>query len=442
MHLFLHYGYWSLIFLVGIFEVFGLPSGIYKLGIPAVGIVLFVVQLSRRKQALKLPFWQWVAGFIAVALISISLNAIDYFSFIYFLTYTLLSYIYFLVIINEAADSLVRKVKRFVIGLILLQIPAAFIKFFLLGQSEKGGIGTLSVGAGSLSTVFPVLIIAFLVSYYLFTRKQVFLLLIFLFLVFGLIGGKRAIVFFIPCEVVVGYIMYIILLKKKITPRVIRTMVAIPCIGAFLFYFSVKTNPTLNREHSGWGSFDLEYVIDYSKNYNQTDDDNEAEVSRQDGLVLFTLYILNADPAHMLIGDGAGKLVESKYKESSGSMLEEYGVRYGGRMGFIWILLQVGVLGAVLFFGTIIRLNLRLLRYRKQRRLSASPLFVGFIIATLFMLFDTIIYSSSFARYEVIKGVYFFAAALLYREYYHTIHTAPGRKRSAGLPAHLNQTNA
>ncbi len=413
----LHYIYWSLIFLIGIFEILQVPSGIYKAGIPVIGLILFLSQLLKGKLKITAPYFLWVLLFLFVSLCSMVLNQIDVFSLVYFLSYTMLSYFYFLVILNEKSEKKITRVFKFIRILVLIQIPAVLIKFIVLGQGEKGGIGTLSTGAGSLSTVFPLLIIAFLISYYFYTNKKIYLFLIFCYLLFGLIGGKRAIVFYIPLEMILGYLLYLKIEKKKFTPSIIKNFILIPVMAFFAFYFVVKTNPTLNPENSNWGSFDPEFVIDYSMHYNETSNIHQAEVSRQDAFVLYTQYIITSELSNMLLGDGAGKLVESKFKEEKGTMLDQYGVRYGGRMGFIWLILQTGLLGVFFFFGLIYKINTHInTTFKKQTFNKQNPLVLGFFLAGIFMLIDTITYSNSFVRYEVIKGIYFFVAALIIRQ--------------------------
>jgi hypothetical protein len=289
------------------------------------------------------------------------------------------------------------------------------IKYYLIGQSEKGGIGTMEIGAGSLSTVFPALIIAFLISYYLFTKKRYYLILIALFLLFGLIGAKRAIVFIVPVELFIGYLLFIRFTHARL--NFFRMFIGFPLLAVVIFYFAVRVSPSLNREQSNWGTFEIGYVMDYATNYNATSATNSKEISRQDGLVHFTGYILDSPFPQMMLGDGAGNLVESQYKKKGGTMLDIYGVRYGGRMGFIWILLQVGIMGTIGFFGLIISLNKVIFKMRRKSGIHFTPLMLGFILATIFMFVDTIIYSNSFVRYEVIKGIYFLAGALIIRQY-------------------------
>jgi len=409
----LHYMYWALIFFTGIMQLSDVPSSIYKAGVPLMAILLLLVTIYKCKGVLKFPHSLLVITYVFVSIISGVINNLDAFSVIYFLSYTIVSYFYFVVIINESDLDRITSIKKFVLALALIQIPAGVVKFFLIGQTEKGGIGTMETGAGSLSTIFPALMVAFVIGQFLYTKKIKYLIVVFLYLVFGIIGDKRAIVYIIPAVIILAYGIF--MRMNKFSMNNLRMIIAIPTVVFVVFFFSVKTLPTLNREHSNWGSFDLNYVFNYTANYNKTSSTNSEEVSRQEGLVFFTNHIIGSPPSVFLFGEGAGNLVSSGFKSNESTMLSIYGVRYGGRMGFVWLILQVGILGSALFFLIIFRINQNIWKYYKRNSSSNPAIILGFLTATGVILWDAMLYSNSSVRYEVIKGIYFFAAALIYR---------------------------
>lgn len=412
---FLHFFYWFFIFNIGVFSLLGLPTYFYKIGIPFFCLSLIFITLIDKGSEIRLPFFGWVISFILVSIVSMVLNGIMFYTFMQFLFLTLLPYFYFIVIINENNTKRINFITRCIIILVLIQIPVIIIKYMILGQSEKGAIGTLSIGMGSISTVFPVTIIAFLISFYLFTNKMKYLILIALYILFGIIGNKRAITFIIPLEFIFGYIMYLIFFIKKVDSGVITKFILILFFGMASIYIMVRTNPTLNKEKKVWGSFDIEYLLNYSDNYSTTDKSmGKIEMRRKDGLIYFAKYSISREYSNFLFGDGAGILVQSNFDRNTGSMEQKYGVRYGGRMGVIWLLLQVGFLGVVIFLGFIMSMNRFLF---KRLPIRNNYLLLGFLIATVFMLLDFLSYSIIFVATEIGKGIYFYIFGLLYLQY-------------------------
>ena len=406
----LHYIYWFLIFNVGIFYLLGFPTSVYKISIPFVGLTIFFLTLVSKGKKMKFPLFSLVIIFILISVLSNILNDIHWFSTTFFLFSCLLPYFYFLVIINESDLKRINKVSKWIVFLILLQIPAILLKYILIGQSEKGAIGTLSIAAGSLSTIFPVFIVAFLICYYFLFRRVKYLLLIICFILFALIGNKRAVTYLIPLEFAIAYILYLQFIIQKVTKQQIRQFVVILVVGFVSFYAMVRLNPSLNKDEKIGGRFDIDYLINYSETYTSSDGKGKRDMRRKDGLIYFYLYNVNSQTLNQLLGDGAGILYQSLIDPKTGTMEELYGVRYGGRMGIIWMLLQVGILGLLsylLFLGAFF-----IMRIQKSDWIN-NIFLLGFIVASIFMLFDFMFYSNTFISLDIIKHLYFFAGALL-----------------------------
>jgi len=420
-----HYVYWSLVFTPGLMDLLEWHDGIYRIGFPLIGIVLFLGKLTQSSYTVKVPLLLPVFAFVAVAAVSSIYNEQALFNWAFFLIFSLLSsYLYFVVIINEVDDQLVRRVSRFVAALVLLQIPAVLIKFWALGQTESGAIGTISVRGGSISTVFPLLVVAFLSSFYFYKRRFIYLVLIIMFALFGIIGGKRAIVLLIPLEVILTFVLYVVSNKVRLSRGDIQKAVTVIVVSGFIAAITIKTNPTLNPEGSYWGSIDLEYVLEYSESYTDSGYFEEGatvnlqEIRRVEGLHYFVNRIMGYELPNMILGDGAGRLVQSRYSESSGEMIDVYGVRYGGRMGFVWVLMQVGLLGMSLYLIIHVLLLWKVVKVRRLGDTYHQALRLGVIVASVFMFMDFMIYSVSSIQTEAIKGTYFFAVALLWRQAY------------------------
>ncbi len=410
MKRFIHYIFWFLIFNQGLFNLLGIPTSIYKIGIPVVGFFLFGLTAVGNEKKLKKPLLAEAIFFICVSLLSMLLNKVGLISLVQFLFITILPYFYFLVIVNEDDTKLVNSVTKWVLILVLVQIPAIIIKFFILGQSEKGAIGTMSVGDGSLSTVFPILTIGILVSLYLYFGKKRYVILIICYILFGIIGKKRAIVFLIPLEFITGYFLFLVFFVEKIDFEKIRKLVLIVIVGFFAFYMMVRTNPTLNKEQSNWGTFDITYLMSYSNEYTSARE-SKMEMRRKDGFIYFFKYNFNSKFSSFLLGDGAGVLVQSSLNPNSGTMAKIYGVRYGGRMGSIWILLQIGFLGLISYMvliGNLIRLLIT------RSKIIGNYLLLGFLISSIYLFLDFMFYSPVFVSLNIISCLYFYIAAIVY----------------------------
>lgn len=404
----LHYLYWSLIFFTGIFQLLGVDSAIYKLGIPIVTGVLLISAFITKGNQLKYYFVWWFICFLGVAITSSFFNGIDTFSLIYFIVYTSLSYLYFIVFVNENSILLISRVISFIKILIFIQIPAILIKVLLIGQTEHGGIGTLSINEGSISTIFPLFVITILFCLYLFENQNKYLLYILCFTIMGVAGNKRAILIYIPLLLCICGFLYVKLERGVNLGRFISKLLVACLLGVCVFYITAKTNKTLNPEHSNWGSLDISYIANYVDNYTNSTVKGKSELRRKDALIYFINYTLEGNTQQMLLGDGAGKLIESKYNPRAGSMRTEYGVRYGGRMALIWLLLQVGFLGSIIYFMLYVYLYFFVLQNYKN-----NPAHLSFLVLTIVFFIDSITYSNVFLRFEYLKGLYFVLLGLI-----------------------------
>jgi hypothetical protein len=404
-----HYLYWILIFLTGIVQLLHLNTAIYKIGIPLVALLMFAYQFIERAGDMKYPFWHWILVFTGVSVVSAHLNQMDTFSLINFLIYTILSYAYFVVLVNEQDLSILPRVVRFIKILIFIQIPAIMLKFILVGQSEGDGIGTLSENGGSISTIFPLFMITFLFCLYLFKEKKIYILYLLSFVFFAIVGDKRAILFYVPFMILFSYLLFVRLNRTTVMNRITAKLLVAGVFSCIIFFLVVKTNRTLNPENSRWGSFDIEYLTKYVKTYTGSGDKDVSEMRRKDGLIYFVSHAFSGDLEHVLLGDGAGKLIQSRYNTRSGQMKDEYGIRYGGRMGIVWMLLQVGVLGTLLYLSLIISMIVYVFRNYKD-----SPIYLAFLAVSVVFFIDMFTYSYVFLRFEYLKGLYFVLFALIY----------------------------
>ena len=228
---------------------------------------------------------------------------------------------------------------------------------------------------------------------------MIYMILILGFILFGIIGEKRFIVGMVPAIMFITFIFYIIKIKKADIGLIFKYLLIGLIVGSILVYMGVRLSPTLNPDNKIMGRFDLAYAIDYALNYENSEYRDKAEMSRSKGLVYFAQYLFEKGPICFLIGDGAGKLVESQYSGKKGTMLDVYGVRYGGRMGFVWLYLQVGILGVLsylLFYLALIRVVWKNFRYKYE--------YLAFIMIGLVFFIDFSIYSDVSIKFTALNS--------------------------------------
>lgn len=178
-----------LLLLSGIWEFVGLPTFLVK-GLFFL-IILVITLLSVFQQKVTMPADHFVILgiiFMVVGLLLVTypslLSAVSYFQIFG-------PVIVFISLMSLLKSFDVSRMEGFFLIFVLLQTLAALIKFSVIGQSEGGGIGTLSVQAGSVSTflVFFICLVAMRQSF--LGNRQLGYLLLFMALLFSILNEKR-----------------------------------------------------------------------------------------------------------------------------------------------------------------------------------------------------------------------------------------------------------
>lgn len=406
----LHTFYWILAFFQGIMILIGLPTTLFKVGMPIILIILLLDQIKNQNEAFKT---QGVVIYILIFFVSIIsglINNIGVFSIIYFIRYISLHYIYFLILINEHDKKLFSRILRLIAALYLIQLPAALIKLFAIGITEEI-VGTMSLLSGSLSTTIPVFASIFLLVYWFDKKRIVYLFLIILYLGFGLIGGKRAIIYILPLFLLITYALYLYFSEPGRKVAIFSKIVPISLLAILIFYVTARMNPSLNPEDKVWGSFDLMHIIKYTEEYSTTEKVRTVgDIPRIEAFGYFWALQSNKGWIPILLGDGAGNLIVSAYNENAGEnpMVAHYNVFYGGRMGGMWLFLQIGLVGVLLYFILFVKI------FRSVLKSNLQPGEKTILVSvTLLFLFDTLYYSKTFIYYQAMIGVFFTYLAFL-----------------------------
>lgn len=195
-------------------------------------------------------------------------------SFSQYSMYTLFVFLCFYIVHTiQYGSPIYNRIVRVSKYFLVLQSILAIVKLLLWRILGEGLVGTLTIHGGAPNNVFP--IVGFLLIWAYkngkLTYKDWFFCLF--LLVSPILGGKRSIWFFYI--LVVGSV-YIFMRRNFNFVKLVKTIFVILPFLFIVFYFGVRLNPTLNPEGIFWGSFDLEYVFDYSKGYIYGDSDNKS----------------------------------------------------------------------------------------------------------------------------------------------------------------------
>ena len=164
--------------------------------------LLFLYSLvlsAKRHESYRLDLsWLWIL-FLMIAASSVIVN--DYINLrpIFSLRIILRFYLLYLALINlNLSDSELKKINNLIIFLFLIQLPAVAYKFSIYGVSERT-IGTYALRGGGLTTMFPIIVISYCMSWYVLYKKSVWYLLISTsFIIWGIVGAKAALFYLYP----------------------------------------------------------------------------------------------------------------------------------------------------------------------------------------------------------------------------------------------------
>ena len=404
---------WTIFFLKGLIDNLDFyPRQLNLLALLLIALLFLEILLKRKRYSP--PFLKRILLLIFVCIISgLVINGLGYVEVFYFFRILILPhYLYLIVIINEKDDSIVRFIKKIILMFFLLQIPASFVKFALVGDVEMY-IGTVSFKEGSMTTLIALFGTCYSISRYLYEKNSKYILLFILFVIFSQIGGKRAVLIYLP--IIMGTIyFYFVLLKRMNFIKIIKKSFSVILLSLVIIYSLVRINPSFNKESKLGGSFDISYALDFISFYNDNND-RLIDLSRPQALTYMSLYFLNQDLSTILFGEGAGKLTFASSKlsvDDSKTPIENYyGIRYGGRMAIVWIVMQIGLVGSLIYF-TILYTMLRYV-LRQKIKYFHKIVFLGLWLS---IILDIFTYSMVSFNYFIIMGVLFTYFGIIFRD--------------------------
>ncbi len=241
------------------------------------------------------------------------------------------------------------------IFIIKVQVVLSIIKIIVIGGFMEFLVGSLQFNGGGQAVSFPILalIIFWLVKKGHFNRKD--WLIVFSFLIISLASTKRTPVFMFP--------LFVGLLSIYVPKRnsLIKILKYSPLV-IILFIMGVKTNPTLNPQNSTWGSFNLNYTVDYAIQYlfgvRDVNYISESSASRGGSLFLaVNPESLGLKDSHQVfLGKGVADVAtESKGRFRGGE--GGYGLEHQGMVSrFVELIYTLGYFGLAFYLLFILSL--------------------------------------------------------------------------------------
>lgn len=199
-----------------------------------------------------------------------------------------------------------------------------------------------------------------------------------LMLIISVMSFKRIIWFIYPAVLIAlnilsgrtKYIKYVILLAPLI------------------FYIGVRLNPTLNKEHKIWGSFDFSYAIEYSKEYsgiNSSTPNGDPSLGRFAGNYQMIKYIgKEISNYETWFGYGPESIYGTSYSDYAKGKWK-YGVSdLGSLTGAARFIISYGLIGMILYLSLII-----LLFHKVNNKRFGLFIIIMFLLEFIFYL-DTL----------------------------------------------------
>lgn len=410
------------VFARGTLELLGIPFSIIRILLELLVIWIFIkgIFLYKSSANKKFPGLTWLILFLAVSLLSVVLNQLSFLNlFLFFRDFLMIVLFYYGVLNIPLSWNEQHVLKKLIIFLFIAQIGANIIKYFIFQDIIEPYIGTMANFGGSLTVIFALIGGSYTLALYFSTRRNFFLLYTIGFILFSLLGGKRATVVYFPIIFLFLAVCYQVYFEN-VKSRGAKQLILFIVLSFGLVYSSVRLMPSLNKERKVGGSFDIEYALSYSERYLTTGAGAVKQVGRTEAPAYVFNLLYSDNSYNFLLGYGAGHLVKSslnKEIEKTGSQDDLtkslYGVGYGARTAFLQLLLQVGILGLAVYLFWLLSIFL----FSKKQLVFAmhhngSPKnFLFFVSLWLVLVIDFFTYSVTMVQVSGVALVLFWFMA-------------------------------
>jgi hypothetical protein len=372
--------------------------------------LLFIKSIGEKviaKKKIAAPGLLPVVIFLLVALASLLLNSSGIVPALLLLRLLFRYYLLFLAVINlELNEDGLKTIINVLIFIFLVQIPLSVVKLLVFGQGEQ----SLGLSSHSVSTIFPLIAIGFFYSFYfLHKKRQAYIWGILAFIGFSIVGEKRAFIFYLP--VLLVFLTWMLRKQLRPQPGVIVFGIVIALVS---FYLVARLIPTLNPQREVWGEFNPRHVINYALNYETAVSARGYPIGRISTTIEVFKSLKRAGLSGFTFGYGPGSIIKSMFSEYDRKdvVKTRFGVEYGWN-GLSWLGIQVGYLGALVYFFLfyfLLRNSFSLFRSEQD---SYWQSFALGMVAFSFSLLLTGIAYSPFFNHDAVAAFYFSLAAIV-----------------------------
>jgi len=360
-----------------------------------------IVYSWNRDRKIDLVGIKIIGLFLMVVAFSSFVNRNSLISTLLFIRLLLRYYLLFLAVLNLGLSNKdIRSILYLLAAIFVIQIPLAFIKLAFLGQGEI----PLGLNGHSIPAILPLIAISYLFSLYFIQKKSIWYIVLSLgFVAFSIIGEKRAFVFLLPI-----LILFLLFVARKLLQVKFEYITLSGVMLALVIYFALRLIPTLNPQRQVWGDFDPGYAFEYAQTYSTATSPEGLPIGRT-GATLATIQRLGkSNLEHTILGFGPGSILKSLFSSENrrGAVQNDFGIEYGVT-GFIWLTLQSGLLGFVLFLSLFyLLLKKSLIVFRRSENRTVSAFGLGTAGFSFIMIFISLIYSPVFTN-DAISSFYF-----------------------------------
>lgn len=393
------------------FQALGILPGQFIWLVEVIIVALFLKAVFLKILAgekIQLKYICTVLLFLSIVLISLVLNSTSFIYVSLFLRLLIRYYLLYLALINlELSEKSIKLLTKLLVFLFIIQIPTAIVKYFHYGQGEQA-IGTYEFSAGALSTVLPLIALSFCFAFYFFyKRSRLYLLLALSFIIFGVIGGKKAIIIVVP--VLVLFLGFFIRGQSK---NVLRYFLWGSLIVIFAAFISVRFIGRLNPQEHGEKS-----VFKYLSGYFMAYETNVYE-GQSVGRIATTKNVFHiledSGFEKLLFGLGPGSYIKTRFGGLKENVMASLPIMYG-ITGFTWLALQVGYVGAFFYLGLFYIMLIGFLHfYKREEKPYWKSVGFGMFGFSFVMLFINIFYAPIIFD-DLVPLVFFLLSAFLER---------------------------
>jgi len=420
-------------FSLGIFQYFGQPILIPKLGAAVFSILVFFISvghaLKNNNSFFRFKYFRVHIFMLLIGSVSFLINGANVSAYLLFLRDTLPCFLLFLAILNYANTDY-KTINNVLISLFLIQIPVSWIKLNLIGINEHW-IGTVHYNAGQLSLILPAVAVAFIYPKFLEEKKIFLVILVICFLGFSIIGQKRTVIVLFPLLFVSMYVIYVLeslnkrsiieVLSKLIKP--VLVLIALTLIFIYLIIIYLPSTYEGGKELRSF-NFGTSYLLTYNfRNYELNDNGKKMDSSNVDSDVGIQMgrgavtiaavkFIKNSDISNVLFGFGPMVTRSSVIAGNEpDQMYTKFKIR-GSTPGFVIYLLEYGILGVLAIVWLFKLVHTDMYNYLKfSTNKKKKSFFLGCLGLNFVFIFDFFIYSGASLHFGVILPVYYYLIA-------------------------------